>query len=237
MSDGNLTVQRFLAVIKGVCEKTRHPMPPHLTPLAEGHAIPAPSSLEEALKTAGLALDDAQSACLFANIVNLSIADGRVRDRSLVELAAETLRLERDSARDVQEALEARFQSNAFRDDDEWALFCAVLIAMEGADGEVAKSETAYLQRFVPSLEHIEAGNRLLAEKAETLDDQVARLSTRQKRFLTAHVIGMMLIDGQYEGTEAELLEKLTDQMSLAQCDQDRLLKGLYTLYNVSVLG
>ncbi len=237
MSDGNLTVQRFLAVIKGVCEKTGHPMPPHLTPLAEGHAIPEPPPLEEALETAGLALDDAQSACLFANIVNLSIADGRVRDRSLVELAAETLRLERDSARNVQEALEARFQSNAFRDDDEWALFCAVLIAMAGADDEVAKSETAYLQRFVPSLEHIEAGNRLLAEKAETLDEQVARLSTRQKRFLTAHVIGMMLIDGEYKGTEAELLEALADQMSLAQYDQERLLKGMYTLYNVSVLG
>ena len=236
MSDGNLALEQFLAVIKGVCQKTGHPMPPHLAPLAEGHAIPEPPPLEEALETAGLALDDAQSACLFANIVNLTIADGRVRDRSLVELAAETLRLDRESARDVQESLEARSQVNAFRDDDEWALFCAVLIAMAGADGEVAKSETAYLQRFVPSLKHIEAGNRLLAEKANTLDEQIARLSTRQKRCLTAHAIGMMLIDGEYKGTEAELLEALASQMSLAQYDQDRLLKGLYALYNVSVL-
>jgi hypothetical protein len=236
MSDGNLALEQFLAVIKGVCQKTGHPMPPHLALLAEGHAIPEPPPLEEALETAGLALDDAQSACLFANIVNLTIADGRVRDRSLVELAAETLRMERDSARDVQEALETRFQTNVFRDDDEWALFCAVLLAMAGADDEVLKSETAYMQRFVPDLKHIEAGKKLLQEKADTLDEEIARLSTRQKRCLTAHAIGMMLIDGDYKGTELELLESLSDQMSLAQLDQDRLLKGLYALYNVSVL-
>jgi hypothetical protein len=68
------------------------------------------------------------------------------------------------------------------------------------------------------------------------LDEEIARLSTRQKRCLTAHAIGMMLIDGDYKGTELELLESLSDQMSLAQLDQDRLLKGLYALYNVSVL-
>jgi len=237
MSNGNLVLERFLAVIKGVCQKTGHPMPPHLTPLAEGHAIPDPPPLEEALETAGLALNDAQSACLFANIVNLTISDGRVRDRALVELAAETLRLERESARDVQEALEMRFQSNVFREDDEWALFCAVLLAMAEADNQVVKSEIAYLQRFVPNLEHIEAGKRLLEEKADTLDDAVARLSTRQKRCLTAHAIGMMLIDGQYKGTEQEILEALADQMSMAQNDQDRLLKGLFALYNVSVLA
>ena len=171
------------------------------------------------------------------NIVNLTISDGRVRDRSLVDLAAETLRLERDSAHDVVEALEARFQPNAFREDNEWALFCAVLLAMAEADDELAKSELAYLQRFVPELDHIEAGKRLLAENSGTLDEEVARLSSRQKRCLTAHAIGMMLIDGHYKGTEAELLEALADQMSLAQCDQERLLKGMYTLYNVSVLG
>jgi hypothetical protein len=237
MSNGTSTVERFMAVIKGVCQKTGHPMPPHLTPLAEGHAIPEPPPLEEALETAGLALDDAQSACLFANIVNLTITDGRVRDRSLVELAAETLRLDRDSVRDVQEALEARFQANAFRDDEEWALFCAVLLAMAAADEEVTQSETAYLQRFVPDLKHIEEGKKFLEEKADTLDDKVARLSSRQKRFLTAHAIGMMLIDGDYTGTEQELLESLSEQMSLAQFDQDRLLKGLYALYNVSVLA
>ncbi|MDG1832025.1 MAG: hypothetical protein P8J63_02255, partial [Verrucomicrobiota bacterium] len=75
MSNGTSTVERFMAVIKGVCQKTKHPMPPHLTPLAEGHAIPEPPPLEEALETAGLALDDAQSACLFANIENLTITD------------------------------------------------------------------------------------------------------------------------------------------------------------------
>jgi hypothetical protein len=47
----------------------------------------------------------------------------------------------------------------------------------------------------------------------------------------------MMFIDGDYKGTERELLESLSDQMSLAQRDQDRLLKGLYALYNVSVLS
>ena len=237
MSNGTSTLERFVAVIKGVCQKTEHPMPPHLTPLAEGHAIPEPPPLKEALETAGLALDDAQSACLFANIVNLTITDGRVRDRSLVELATKTLRLDRDSARDVTEALEARFQQNAFRDDEEWALFCAVLLAMAAADEEVAQSETAYLQRFVPDLKHIEEGKKFLEGKADTLDDKVARLSSRQKRCLTAHAIGMMLIDGDYTGTEQELLESLSDKMSLAQFDQDRLLKGLYALYNVSVLA
>ena len=226
-----------MAVIKGVCQKTGHPMPPHLTPLAEDHAIPEPPPLEDALETAGLALDDAQSGCLFANLVNLTITDGRVRNRPLVELAAKTLRMERDSARDVQEALEARFQPNAFRDDEEWAIFCAVLLAMAEADEEVTQSENAYLQHFVPDLKHIEEGKKFLEEKADTLDDKVARLSSRQKRYLTAHAIGMMLIDGDYKGTEQELLESLSDQMSLAQFDQDRLLKGLYALYNVSVLA
>ncbi len=226
-----------MAVIKGVCQKTEHPMPPHLTPLAEDHSIPEPPPLEEALEAAGLTLDDAQSACLFANIVNLTITDGRVRDRSLVELAAETLRLDRDSARDVTETLEARFQPNAFRDDEEWTLFCAVLLAMTAADEKVTQSETAYLQRFVPDLKHIEEGKKFLEENADTLDDKVARLSSRQKRCLTAHAIGMMLIDGDYTGTEQELLESLSEQMSLTQYDQDRLLKGLYALYNVSVLA
>ena len=110
-------------------------MPIHLTPLAEGYEIPEPRLLEAALETAGLTLDDAQSGCLFANLVNLTITDGRVWDRPLVELAAKTLRIERDSARDVQEALEARFQPNAFRDDEEWAIFCAVLLAIAAWSG------------------------------------------------------------------------------------------------------
>ncbi len=237
MSKNTPALEDFMAVITGVCEKTRRPMPPHLAPMSMMRTISDPPPLEEALKAAGATLDDAQCACLFANVTNLTIRDGRVRDRSLVNLAAETLRLDREDARDVTDALEARFERNVFRSENEWALFCAVLLAMAQADDEVLERETAYLQRFVPELDYIEAGKRMLEEKLDTLDEEVAQLSTRQKRYLTAHAIGIMLIDGQYKGTERELLDSLSEEMMLARVDQERLLKGLYTLYNVSVLA
>ena len=52
--------------------------------MAEGRDLPEPDDLEAAIGTAGQGFEDAQCACLFANIVNLCIKGGRVTERSFV---------------------------------------------------------------------------------------------------------------------------------------------------------
>ena len=132
MSESNpANLNGFLSVIKGVSEKTENPIPPHLKILISDDNLNKPEDLEEAIKTSGQSLEDEQCACLFANIVNLCIKDGRVKERNLISFAQKNLRLDWSEAKDVQEAIEMRFQvDREFRDEDEWVTFCAGLIAI-----------------------------------------------------------------------------------------------------------
>lgn len=233
----NLTL--FLTILKTVAKHNSHAIPPHLTPLTEGHPLPVTDNLEDALNEAGRAFDDAQCACLFANLGNLNFKDGRLQDRDLQRQAETALRIDPRDARDVLEAVETRFQTDkCFRQTGEWDLFCAGLLAMAHADSEFTAEERVYLQRFVPDLKHIEAGNRLVTDKSQDdLSDELAVFSSRQRRCLAAHAIGIMFIDGSWKGSEQEFLEFTVQRLRLAQFDRDRLLKGLHALFNVSVFG
>ena len=46
-----------------------------------------------------------------------------------------------------------------------------------------------------------------------------------------------MFIDGSWKGSEQEFLELAIERMRIVQFDSDRLLKGLYTLFNVNVFS
>ena len=155
----------FLSIIKGVSEKTDNPIPSHMDILFGDNNLQKPDDLEEAIKAAGQSLEDNQCACLFANIVNLCIQDGRVTERSFVSSSRDNLRLEWADARDLEEAIEARYQTGReFRNDDEWAAFCAGLIAMAEADNDPTSPEEAYLKLAVENQNHIEAGRKVLEE-------------------------------------------------------------------------
>jgi hypothetical protein len=227
----------FLSIIKGVSEKTDNPIPSHLEILIGDSKLQKPDDLEEAIKSAGQSLEDNQCACLFANIVNLCIQDGRVTGRSFVSSSRDNLRLERADARDLEEAIEARYQTGrVFRDDDEWAAFCAGLIAMAEADNDPTAAEEAYLNQAVENQDHIEAGRKLL-EEGDAIGAKLTRFSSRQKKCLAAHAFSIMLIDGDWKGSEQEMMEKLNDQMHLSRFDAEKLMKGIHSLYNVSVFA
>ena len=72
------------------------------------------------------------------------------------------MRLEKSDARDVEEAVETRFQSDrVFRNGKEWALFCAGLFAMAESDQELVAAEKSYLQQFTTDVKHIEDGRKI----------------------------------------------------------------------------
>ena len=227
----------FLNIIKAVSEKTNNPIPSHLEILIGDNNSQKPEYLEEAIKSAGQSLEDNQCACLFANIVNLCIQDGRVTGRSFVSSSRDNLRLERADARDLEEAIEARYQTGrVFRDDDEWAAFCAGLIAMAEADNDPTSPEEAYLKQAVENQNHIEAGRKLL-EEGDAIGAKLARFSSRQKKCLAAHALSIMLIDGDWKGSEQNVMDNLLELMHLAKRDAEKLMKGIHSLYNVSVFA
>ena len=227
----------FLSIIKGVSEKIDNPVPSHLGILIGDNDFQKPEDLEEAIKSAGQSLEDNQCVCLFANIVNLCIKDGRVTERGFVWESRDNLRLERSDASDVEEAIVARFQTGReFHDKDEWAVFCAGLIAMSEADNHTTTVEDDYLKHYAKDHSHIEAGRAML-EDSDEIGTKLARFNTRQKKCLAAHAISIMLIDGDWKGSEQDVLDNLSNQMQLATCDAEKLLKGVHALYNVRVFA
>jgi hypothetical protein len=145
--------------------------------------------------------------------------------------------LERADARDLEEAIKARYQTGrVFRDDDEWAAFCAGLIAMAEADNDPTAAEEAYLNQAVENQDHIEAGRKLL-EEGDAIGAKLARFSNRQKKCLAAHALSIMLIDGDWKGSEQNVMDNLLELMHLAKFDAEKLMKGIHSLYNVSVFA
>ena len=86
------------------------------------------------------------------------------------------------------------------------------------------------------TLTHIEAGRALL-ENGDEISAKLARFSSRQKRCLAAHAIAIMLIDGDWKGTEQGVLENLTGQMHLYRFDAEKLMKVIHALYHVAVFA
>jgi hypothetical protein len=233
----NLTL--FLKAIKTVAKENEHPIPPHLAALTEGGALTETDDLNAALLQAGESFDDAQCGCLFANLSNLNIKDGRLQNRDLKRESVKALRIDVRDANDVVEAVKTLIQTpEYFQRPEDWDLFCAGLLAMAHADQEFTSEEKAYLQRYVPNLKHIEAGAKIVKEKTPSeLGETLAELSSRQRRCLAAHSIGIMFIDGSWKGSEQEFLDLAMERMRIVQFDSDRLLKGLHTLFNVNVFG
>ena len=157
-------------------------------------------------------------------------------DGGILWKASSSLRLETADANDVTEAVETRFHAaKVFRSDKDWSLFCAGLLAMAEADEELAAAEQDYLQRFVPDLEHIATGKKLCAAVGANTTEKLAGFNKRQKRCFAAHAIGIMFIDGLWKGAEQEFMELAAKRLLIVQFDVARLLKGLFTLFNVRV--
>ena len=229
----------FLTILKTIAEQNKHPIPPHLSALTESLNPPETGDLNASLKQAGESFDDAQCGCLFANLSNLNIKDGRLQNRDLQREFVKALRIDVRDANDVVEAVKTLIQTpEYFHRHEDWDLFCAGLLAMANADQEFTSEEKAYLERYVPDLKHIEAGAKIVKEKIPSeLGETLAELSSRQRRCLAAHSISIMFIDGSWKGSEQEFLELAIERMRIVQFDSDRLLKGLHTLFNVSVFG
>lgn len=234
-----VNLELFLKVIKAVAKQNGHLIPPHLTPIAEGRALPESGGIQADLNHAGQILSDTQCACLFANVANLNFKDGRIQNRELLRDAEDALRIDSRDARDVLEAVETRFTTQqSFRRDNDWILFCAGLIAMAKADGVLVDKEQQYIQRFIPELKHLEAGQKMAAEKSPNdLGEALAKFTGRQRRCLATHVTAIMFIDGEWKGSEQEFLEIAERRMKMVQFDKERIMKGIFTLFNVSVFG
>ena len=73
----------FLTILKTAAKQNNHPIPPHLAALTESSTLTETDDLNAALQQAGESFDDAQCGCLFANLSNLNIKDGRLQNRDL----------------------------------------------------------------------------------------------------------------------------------------------------------
>ena len=236
-SSNQANLESFLSIINTVVDNNEGPIPSHLAPLLEGSNLPKPDDLDKAIEDAGNTLTDEQCACLFTNIVNVSFKEGRVQDRSLLRNAEKSLRIDSSDAREVIDGIEKQFQiDQVFTEDEDWGLFCAGLIAIGHADGNLAPSEEAYIERLTSESKHLEAGKKINSEKtAEELGESLADFSTRQRRCLAAHSINMMFVDGEWTDSEQEYFELASKRMRLSRFEEDRLMKGLWTLHNLSV--
>jgi len=235
---GSPQLDLFLGILKAVRKSTGHRVPPHLTALLDAHGAPEPGDIPDALETAARELTAEQKAVLFANLLNLCVKDGRPTDRKLIQTARETLRVDRSDANDLQDSIEARSQTDyIFRKDEEWAVFCAGLTGMAQADEAEAHLEFEYLADTVAEAKHIEAGKKLLENDPNKLENGLDRFSTKQKQCFTAHAMAMMFVDGDYKASEQATLEYLTEHMRLADYQQERLMKGMYTLFNLGVFA
>ena len=232
-------LETFLRITKTVAGKNERPSPFHLKALFEEHDPPIINELDQALEEAGNCLTNDQCACLFANVVNLNFENGRVKDRTLIRNAEKSLCIDSGDARDVIDGIENQFQTDqVFDEDEDWDLFCAGLIAIAHADGNLAPSEEAYIERLTPGRKHLETGKKVAGEKpAEELGKLLADFNTRQRRCLAAHSINLMFVDGEWSGSEQEYFELATKKMRLSQFEEDRLMKGLWTLQNLSVFA
>ena len=229
----------FLTILKTAAKQNNQPIPPHLAALIESRGLTETDDLNAALQQAGESFDDAQCGCLFANLSNLNIKDGRLQNRDLKRESVKALRIDVRDANDVVEAVKTLIQTpEYFQRPEDWDFFCAGLLAMAHADQEFTSEEKAYLERYVPDLKHIESGAKIVKEKNPSeLGETLAELSSRQRRCLAAHSISIMFIDGSWKGSEQEFLELAIERMRIVQFDSDRLLKGLHTLFNVNVFS
>ena len=153
--------------------------------------------------------------------------------------AEKALRIDSSDGRDVIDGIEKQFQTNrVFTRDEDWNIFCAGLIAIAHSDGELEPSEEAYIESLIPEKKHITAGKEITGKKnAEELGDSFADLDIRQRGCLAAHSINLMLIDGQWIGSEQQYFELATKKMRLSRFEEERLMKGLWTLHNLSVFA
>jgi hypothetical protein len=232
-------LEAFLRITKTVADNNECPTPSHLTALFEEHELPIINELDQALEEAGNSLTDEQCACLFANIANLNFEDGRVKNRTLMRDAEKSLRIDSGDARDVVDGIENQLQTNqVFNEDEDWDLFCAGLIAIACSDGHFAPSEEEYVKRLTPETKHLEAGQKINSEKnMEALGECLSDFNTRQRRCLAAHSISMMFVDGEWNGSEQEYFAIAAKKMRLSQFEEERLIKGLWTLHNLSVFA
>ena len=239
ISSNQKNLETFLRIVKTVAGNNECPTPIHLTALFEGRELSKINNLEQELEEASNALTDEQCACLFANIANLNFEDGRVKDRTLMRDAEKALRIDSGDARDVVDGIEKQLQTDqVFTEDEDWGLFCAGLIAIAHADGNLSPNEEAYIERLTPESKHLETGKKINGEKTiEEISECLADFNTRQRRCLSAHSINMMFVDGEWSGSEQEYFELAANKMRLSQFEEARLIKGLWTLQNLSVFA
>jgi len=232
-------LKTFLRITKTVADNNECPTPFHLTALFEQHELPIIDKLDQALEKAGNSLTDNQCACLFANVANLNFENGRVKDRALMRDTEKALRIDSGDARDVIDGIKNQFQTDQIFDEDEdWDLFCAGLVAIAHADGNLAPSEEAYIERLTPANKHLETGKKIADEKpAEELGERLADFDIRQRRCLAAHSINLMFVDGEWSGSEQEYFAIAAKKMRLSQFEEERLMKGLWTLQNLSIFA
>ncbi len=153
--------------------------------------------------------------------------------------AEKVLRIDPRDARDVIDGIEKQFQiERAFTQDEDLNLFCAGLITIACSDGKLASSEEAYIEQLIPQSKHLEAGKEISNTKSpEELSESFANFDLRQRGCLAAHSIIMMLIDGEWTWSEQEYFEIASKKMRLSRFDEERLMKGLWTLHNLSVFA
>ena len=183
-------------------------------------------------------LDDGQKACLFANLVATYFCDGGEPGREVVSSIEDVLGLHSADARAVVEGMESLFNIKMVERDEDWPPVLASLLALSEADEDFSEAEKDYLGRFNAPAGAMENARKLLEESAAAgvLDD-ARRLPSRTKRYLTANLTGLMLVDGRWLGTEQELVDQFANKLFISRREMENQMKAAYCLFNFSVFG
>ena len=181
-------------------------------------------------------LDGPQSACLFANLVSkLHGTKSPMNPKNSSELE-KLLKIYGPDAGDLIRSVESLLAHDTIKNDEQWELCCAALLALSGSDDEQSIEEEQFLEWFALEKSHVDAGRKILNDlKSEGVLAKIYRLNSRQKRFLAANLFALMLCDGSWRPNEQEKLDEFTDKLHISRSEIESLLKATYTMFNLSV--
>ena len=213
------------------------------TPWAKGRQWLKAHSERELLEQLPRVLDGPQSACLFANLAAMSLADGFLGEAGVLSRFRMALKVH---GYDADHALRACkiahntqvLDSLTLEGDNALVVLAAALLAMAHVDLEMVHLEEGLLDRVVADPRAVQAGWALYSEEGdEGILQKITKMTQEQKRCLFANLVAMMLADGLWKGREQEFLARARERLGITRRVGDNLLKGIHARYHTAVFA
>ncbi|MBO34681.1 MAG: hypothetical protein CMO64_00600 [Verrucomicrobiales bacterium] len=183
-------------------------------------------------------LNSEQLTCLFANLLAAHASDDGKIGSDEGDRIRELIGVDRGDAKMVFEAVETVFNKESVEDDDDWPIVLAGLLALGKVDQELSPAEETYLRLMDAPVGALDKAREMLATSGpDGVLEEARRLPSRAKRFLTSNLVALMLADGQWSGSEQELVEQFGKKFFITTREIENLVKATYCLFNFSVFA